>query len=187
MKEDERQALEEAQKIYADVSNWLNFCELKHAGMFAAYIALFIAVLQLETSICIGARIAVLSAILVCVVINGLSFIPFLNQSKWIVRKCRNVIRINGNENKVFYQSIFARSVRIKNDKAVDSRNDYKQLFMKEFPGKILQPGSLLDNYLDQIVDISMVVSIKAYLFSIACKFSVLVIFFCIVMLVCIA
>lgn len=184
----EERALEEAQKIYADVSSWLNFCELKHAGMFAAYMALFIAVLQLESNVWVGARVIVLLALMPCLICNVTSFIPFLNQRKWIKKASWRKISPNVKVNRVFYNSIFQQSHTMVNGILNDVPSDYKNFFMSGVSSQVtLVPGSLLDNYLDQIIDISDVAAIKYYLFGLACKISALVVFAVVVLIVFIA
>lgn len=184
---EQEQAMEEAQKIYADVSSWLNFCELKHAGMFAAYVALFIAVVQLDIEVWVGARVLVLAALMPCLICNAISFIPLLNYKERLKKKSWQSTMLNSNENRVFYRSIFQKSHNIVNGKLNDVRPDYKNLFMSGFPGAQLAPGSLLDNYLDQIVEVSSVAAIKYYLFGLACKMSVLIVFAVIALIICIA
>lgn len=186
MTEEER-ALDEAQKIYADISSWLNFCELKHAGMFAAYMALFIAVLQLEIDGWIGAQVVVLLALIPCLICNVISFIPVLNQRKWIKKASWRKIHPNLKVNRVFYNSIFQQSHTISNGKLNDVRSDYKNFFMSEFSGARLVSGSLLDNYLDQIVEVSSVAAIKYYLFGLACKMSSLIVVTVVVLIIVIA
>ena len=185
MTEEER-ALEEAQKIYADVSSWLNFCELKHAGMFAAYMALFIAIVQLKVHWG-EVQALVLIALLLCLICNVVSFIPFLIQREWIKKVSWRKIPPNLKVNRVFYNSIFRQSHTMVNGKLNDVRSDYKNFFMSEFSGVRLASGSLLDNYLDQIVEVSSVAAIKYYLFGLACKMSSLIVLTVVVLIIVIA
>ena len=189
MNNDEVDALEQAQKIYEDVSGWLNFCEIKHAGMFAAYVALFIAIMQSISEIPTWSGVFGLAAALLCACINGVSFVPFLNQSNIVVRRCRAKISesIYRDKNLVFYQAIFAQSVTLNRNGYDDTRANYKNEFLSQFGIRLEQCSPLLNDYLSQIVDVSLVASVKAYLFTVACKCSIIFIASIICMLVCIA
>lgn len=191
----EYNALEEAQKIYADISSWLNFCEIKHAGMFAAYIALFIAVLQLEILRYEAVRAGVLLIMLFNIAIHVASFFPFLNRNKYVryraLAALKNILK---QKNRVFYQSIFVQSNQIDRNVIKDIRENYKKFFLEAFSNcssedqqMVIKTGSLLDNYLDQVVEVSVVASVKAYLFEIACKLSVVTAIALAIMIICIA
>ena len=187
MDDNECEALQQAQYIYDDVSKWLSFCELKHAGMFAAYIALFIAIMQIQYDIPLWSVALGLISTLVCACINGFSFIPFLNRNKRVVCALRKRISGLRSENLVFYQAIVVQSITLNENGYTDSREDYKTAFLSKFSLTMRECNGLIDNYLDQIVETSLIASIKAYLFDIACRCSILVIAAMIVMIVCIA
>lgn len=188
-------ALEEAQKIYADISNWLNFCEIKHAGMLAAYIALFIAILQLEILSSEAIRAGVLLVMLLNIAIHVISFFPFLNRNQYVRYKARIALEDTLEQNnRVFYQSIFVQSNQIDQNVVKDTREDYKKFFLEEFSNYssenqqlVVETGSLLDNYLDQVVEVSAVASVKVYLFEIACKLSIVTAIALAIMIICIA
>lgn len=187
MDDNKREALQQAQYIYDDVSKWLNFCELKHAGMFAAYIALFIAITQIKHEIPLCLVVLGLIVTMICAGINGFSFMPFLNRNKRVV--CALRTRISGlrSENLVFYQAIIVQSITFNENGYMDTRERYKSAFLSEFSLTQANCGRLIDNYLDQIVEISLVTFIKACLFDIACKCSAVAIALMVIMIICIA
>ena len=71
--------IEQLEKIYLDVSEWLKFLELKHAGMLAAWIAVFVAIMSVEKA---GEIISIMTIIcLIGISLSIIPFCPFLNQN----------------------------------------------------------------------------------------------------------
>ena len=48
MERNETETMQEIQNIYTDVSEWLKFAEAKHAGLFAVWTAVLIAVMSID-------------------------------------------------------------------------------------------------------------------------------------------
>lgn len=174
--------LEEIQKIYNDVSEWLKFLEAKHAGLFAVWTAMFIAIITIDDfwNIDIFIRTAVIIIILIGITINLLSFVPFLNRVLFLKKKCYEKYKKNKN-NMIFYQSIFV-STYSEENKIQDSIEKYKQILSESFPQE--PDGKIINDYIKQIIQVSEVAAIKAYLFNIATTYTFIIIIGGIVMLI---
>ena len=161
MKEDEVRILQELQTIYADVSEWLRFAEVKHAGLFAVWTAILIAVVNIDSffnNITIGKTLFII-VILVGIAIDLLAFFPFLNRCEIIKQWCyREYRKYSGNS--LFYQSIFVDTY------GADPVNKYSTILTGK--GLVLKNSELEKDYLKQIVEVSTVGTIKVYLFRIA-------------------
>lgn len=174
--------LEEVQKIYSDVSEWLKFLEAKHAGLFAAWTAVLIAVFTLDGFIewPMFEKAIVIIPILIGCGINLFSFTPFLNRCKLLKSRCyKKYYKYAGNP--VFYQSIFVSTYNDENDMKI-SIGKYKKILENTFDNTL--DDSLLTDYLKQVIEVSAVGTIKAYLFSIAAGYTFGLIILGIVMLV---
>lgn len=167
------QVISLAQTIYQDINEWLKFAEAKHAALIAAWIALWIGIisLEVENSYAMVQRVA-LFCITLCAAINFLSFFPFLNKSDIIKKLCRKKY-YRTSDNILFYISIFIQSA---------DPNVYKINFMNSLGDINISSSGLLDHYLNQIIDVSTVATIKVYLFAISLKlaaaFLIVVLFF---------
>lgn len=105
--------LDEVQKIYNDVSEWLKFAEAKHAGLFAIWIALLIGVVSTDlfSTLNMTLQVIIIIVILLGSSINLFSFVPFLNRFVWLKNHCFKKYSSIG-ENVVFYQSIFVKTYK---------------------------------------------------------------------------
>lgn len=159
--DDNDRAISLAQNIYQDINEWLKFAEAKHAALLAAWIALWIGIisLEIENSYVIVQQVA-LFFIALCASINFLSFFPFLNKSDIIKKLCLKEYDA-APDNILFYISIFIQSA---------DQNVYKTNFMNSLGGTNISSSGLLDHYLNQIIDVSTVATIKVYLFAISLK-----------------
>ena len=172
--------LEELQKIYTDVSEWLRFIETKHAAVFAVWTAVLIAVLSINEfwNLELYQMILILIPIVMGILINLLAFMPFLNRWSALKERCYKINQNNqsmGN-NRVFYQSIFVQTyVNGQGTDAAVSR--YKDLFRN--CSNLPVQGGLEEDYMRQVIEVSTVASIKVYLFGISVKY-----LFCVLLLV---
>ena len=110
--------------------------------------------------------------------INLISFVPFLNRSEWLKSNCYLKYSSIG-ENAVFYHSIFVRTYK---NNIEDSIQEYKNILMRR--GLTNLDNKLTIDYLIQIIEVSTVGTIKYYLFNLAIKYTVAVMFIAIVVLI---
>lgn len=160
-----KEALHEIQKIYDDVSKWTNYFEVKHAAMLAAEVALLaglVGIIKIPTYY-IAIQLIFIIFLSFTMIINAISLMPFLNRKWKLVKWCRKDIK-NASENLVFYQSIFALS--IDQNSGVDTRDNYKRKFLAIFNINLQQCPKLIDDYLNQVIEVSIVVSVEAWLFN---------------------
>lgn len=158
-------AIQELKDIYSDVSEWLKFAEAKHAGFFAAGIAVVAIILDKCQGISVKSCLAIIIPILLMIP-SLISQIPFLNQHPFLVRKTaqyykKKNIAENIMQNNVFYLGIFIRSQA--------DLNMFKSEYLQQIRAED-QSDILLNSYLDQIIAVSKVASIKYYLFEVAVK-----------------
>lgn len=160
--------LEEIQKIYADVSEWLKFVEAKHAGLFAVWTALMIALVSSDnflTNITIE-KAAVFISILIGILVDLFSFMPFLNRCKILKKLCYNkYTKYQNDGNLIFYQEIFLSTYNQQID-LQESLKKYREDFERK--GFELHNNKLAMDYLKQIIEVSTVGTIKTFLFNIA-------------------
>lgn len=162
--------LEELKSIYQDINEWLKFAEAKHAGLFAALIALFIAILTEESlfSCCPLIKSGILIFLIIGILFDLLSFFPFLNRCPLIRKMCYQKYKTHSG-NLVFYQSIFIDTC----PNGVYNSNScsiYKAKFLSNFSQQ--EDNGLIDDYVKQIIQVSIVGTIKIYLFNLATKLS---------------
>lgn len=158
---DNERAISLAQTIYQDINEWLKFAEAKHAALLAAWIALWIGIISLDLQYPFTiVQYTALICITLCASINFLSFFPFLNKSDIIKKLCRKEYNA-APDNVLFYISIFIQSA---------NQNVYKTNFMNSLGGTNISSSGLLDHYLNQIIDVSTIATIKVYLFAISLK-----------------
>lgn len=167
--------LEEVQKIYSDVSEWLKFLEAKHAGTFAVWTALLIAVITSDfySSLTILWKTIFILPILLGSLINLVSFIPFLNKCKYFKKKAYNKYK-DCTDNAVFYQAIFVKSYPGELNESSSAVAKYIEILKTHFGIEI--QDTLTIDYVKQIVDVSTVATIKAYLFSVSVTYTLLII-----------
>lgn len=182
MEKIEAAALQEIQNIYTDVSEWLKFAEAKHAGLFAVWTAVLIAVISIDGFLnkITVIKGLVLAVILIGILISLISFFPFLNRFTILKKLCLRKYQ-NYTENSVFYQSVF---VDTYSEKGVqDSVDIYSKIL--EGKGLKLCNSELEKDYLKQIIEVSAVGTIKVYLFGIAVTyvFAVLVVFLMVIII----
>lgn len=163
---------EDLKEIYADVSEWLKFAEAKHATTLAIWTALIVALFSIDFKINTDARnVAVVFVLFIFgMLLNILSFVPFLNQKNIIGIFFNHAItkRIEATENLIFYQNIFLISgpIELGNDK----RNErYKEKILEKYG--IIKPDPIIDSYIDQIVSVATLATMKVYLFDIVAKY----------------
>jgi hypothetical protein len=175
--------LDEIQKIYTDVSEWLKFAEAKHAGLFAVWTAVFIAYItsDLFTSICTIQNVIIIVIIFIGIGINAFALSPFINRIKCLRKGCYNKYKTYSNDNVVFYQSIFIKTYSENND-VVESLNKYMKVLMdRGFPNL---NDKLVQDYMRQVIEVSTVGTIKVYLFNIATKYVYLIMILLVVALI---
>lgn len=168
---DSEQAISLAQTVYQDINEWLKFTEAKHAALLAAWIALWIGIISIDLQYPFTiVRYTALICIMLCASINFLSFFPFLNKMDILQKLCRQ--KYDGASNNVlFYISIFIQFTDQNAQSA--NQNTYKINFMNALGSTNSSSSKLLDDYLEQIVDVSTVVTIKVYLFALSLKLAV--------------
>lgn len=173
---DTKSAVQELKDIYSDISDWLKFAEAKHAAFIAAGIAIVAVILDKFKEVNSQSVSAILVLIL-CMFPSLFSQIPFLNQNKTLINiVVKHYCKSNIAKNNVFYLSIFIRS-QIDCDAF---RTEYlNEIGVTEFD------DALVNSYLDQIIDVSKVASIKYWLFDFAvkilCVVLVFVLLFCVI------
>lgn len=155
---------EELKAIYDENIQWLNFAELKNGALLTMMLALLGIITQIEMSIYITTFFAVFSIVIACICI--LSFVPFSNRLKFLSNYIKeeyakkNTGSLNS-KNIIFYVEIF-----------VDGKDRYKEALIKVLNQNSNYPFSLLEeNYIEQILQISTIASIKYYLFKKAVMF----------------
>ena len=171
-------SLEELKSIYADASEWLKFLEAKHAGLFAVWTAALIAILSSDQFGNISRFYQVIIVAIVCggLLINIIALAPFLNQHKRIknmLQKCTYEKYKMYDENAVFYITVFSKTYNTNTDYRAESVRRYKDI-LQQRGFQDLDTQFYID-YMMQIIDVSTVGSIKAYLFNLATKYSVIV------------
>lgn len=167
-------SLEEIQKIYQDVSEWLKFAEAKHAGLFAAWIAIFISLFSENNTFYSSLKLKsiILVLLLIGASINLCSFIPFLNRCSIIRELCyRKYKSVSGNQ--VFYQSIFVDTYTGKKYQHLESCNKYKKIIMGTF--NINNASPLIDDYIRQVIENATVGTVKIYLFDLSVKYTIVI------------
>lgn len=160
----EKNTLAELKTIYTDISNWLKFAEAKHA----AFIAVIIGILSLvkdihETTICgIGIFVTL------CMGLPSIiAQMPFLNRKDFIRKSVTKYYRNKRiNSNILFYLSIYLESQK--------GRQQFKTEYLARM-GVSNSENIFIDSYLEQIIDISEIATIKYYLFEVAMKMLVVV------------
>jgi len=162
--------IEEVQKIYGDVSEWLKFIETKHAGLFAVWTALLIAIITFDSfeKSSIFVKTVIVIPILIGILIDLMSFTPFLNKNKCMRKKCYRYYS-SSTENMVFYVSIFVDTYSedgnihhsVEKYKTILAVENYEDLNTK-----------IVTDYVKQIIEISTIATIKAYLFSLATRYT---------------
>ncbi|GFO85837.1 hypothetical protein [Anaerostipes butyraticus] len=161
-------AMQEIQYIYKDVSEWLKFAEVKHAGLFAVWTAILISLVSEKDWF--NEPLVENTFLLIIAfggsLINIISFIPFLNRSQYIKEKCYQKYCKYAN-NSVFYQSVFVATYsKIGIQDSVE-----KYIRMLEKKGVHFENIQLEEDYLKQIIEVSTVATIKIYLFNVAVKY----------------
>ncbi len=164
---------EDLEKIYADVSEWVKFAEAKHAAALALWTALIVAVISLDgfaESMKSWVFCAVLIILVIGMLINVVSFVPFLNMSKVMRRVCYWWIDNHKplNNNLIFYQNIF---LMVGGPTlSLQQRCDNYKNKLKSFNLSIPQDVRI-DSYIEQIVSVSEVAAIKMFLFDIVARY----------------
>lgn len=172
MERNEMETMQEIQNIYTDVSEWLKFAEAKHAGLFAVWTAVLIAVMSIDGFFdkMTIVRSIVLLLISIGALIDLISFVPFLNRLAFIKKLCFHKYHTYVG-NSVFYQSIFiATYSEINLDESVKK---YKAILAGK--GLTFCNSELEKDYLKQIIEVSTVGTIKVYLFGIATTYAFIV------------
>ncbi len=159
--------MEYLEQIYINVSDWLKFAESKHAGVFAAWVAIFIALLSSSDYFNISQKAFVIISVicLIGVLINVISFFPFLNRFTFLKERCRNKYS-HYSGSAIFYQSIF---VDTYSNNPEESINKYQQILKEK--SNLNFDDNLSRDYLLQIIQMSTVASLKIYLFELSIKY----------------
>ncbi len=166
----DKEILEEVQKIYNDVSEWLKYAETKNAGIFAIWTAFIIGMVTSEIywELHISIQIILLFPLLLGLMFTTLTFLPFLNRIPFLKQMCYKKYKGTRNlKNIMFYQDIFV--VAGYQDDRTEAVEKYRRLFSQKV-GRIVQ-GELIDQYFQQIVDVSTVAIMKIYLFGLSVRY----------------
>ncbi len=155
--------LDELKDIYKDNINWLTFAELKN-GVIITVSGVFLGIINT----CIKNNYIKSCFFILCVItilISGMSFIPFLNNSKLIKNiakkhyiKCGNK-NCKDSENIIFYIAVFLSTMEI-------YISSLKEILIGS---NTYELTGLEKNYVTQIYQISTIASIKYYFFKCAC------------------
>lgn len=153
--------LEELKDIYKENIEWLSFAELKNGALLTiSGVLLGIINQYLEKDFIILYEYLCLLVIFIC----ALSFVPYLNTNKFIVKNIRKECLKKGYKN-----CIEARNIIYYNCIFMSTKNDYiqalKDIILNDNQYAI---NKLEENYIDQIYQISTIASIKYYLFKLA-------------------
>ena len=130
-----KNTLEELKNIYSDASEWLKFLEAKHAGLFAVWTALLIALFSADQFYDLQLCGQIVLTLLVCtgILINAVALAPFLNQQKglkkYIQDKAFSKYKECG-ESAVFYISIFVKNCKEKDKKILDNNNFFATVLL---------------------------------------------------------
>lgn len=181
MEKNEAAALQEIQNIYTDVSEWLKFAEAKHAGVFAVWTAALIAIISIDGFLnkITVVKGMILAVILIGILINLISFLPFLNRFTFIKKLCFHKYQ-SYTGNSVFYQSLFVDTYSEKG--LQDSVEKYSKILKGK--GLKLCNSELEKDYLKQIIEVSTVGTIKVYLFGIAVTYVFVVLLVCLMAII---
>ncbi|MBR5597605.1 MAG: hypothetical protein IKW30_09395 [Lachnospiraceae bacterium] len=157
---------EELKNIYSDVSEWLKYAEVKHAGILVFWTALVVAAFSVDKfyNLTDELQIYILLAMVLGILINIFALVPFTNRIKWLKKMCYNRYKEYAG-NLVFYQSIFV-SVSLPNLTLDEEADRYKEILKEEF-GYVPQ-GKIITDYIKQIIEVATVATIKTFLFSIS-------------------
>lgn len=152
--------LNELQEIYKDNSEWLKFAELKN-GLLLTIVGILTGFFDglISTPI---VRVTFIVLNLIIMLICCVSFIPFLNSQKFIVKRARQHYAKKYTQGKlnniVFYIEIF-----------LLGEQDYRKTVQEVLRIESSVEFSNIENiYLSQIFHISTIASIKYYLFDVA-------------------
>lgn len=163
---------EDLEKIYADISEWLKFAETKHAAALALWTALIVAVMteEIVTSINFTYYCILVILLIAGMLLDVVSFIPFLDRKKLIANKCYKRIKKKTTitDNLVFYQNIFlvAGSPKLALDIRVENYKNKLKLQYNAIPQDVI-----INAYIEQIVSVATVATIKVYLFNIVARY----------------
>ena len=173
-----KNTLEELKNIYSDAPEWLKFLEAKHAGLFAVWTALLFALFSTDRFYDLQLFGQIVLVLLACsgILIDTAALTPFLNQQKglkkYIQKKTYSKYKDCG-ENSVFYISIFVKTYSTGRNCRSEEIRKYNEILHNRNLGNLDE--LLCKDYINQIIDISTVGSVKAYLFDIATKYIAIV------------
>ena len=156
--------LNEIKKIYEENIQWLNFAELKNGALLTVSLAVLAFVSQIDINSYLKCILMICFSLLCLICMT--SFIPFLNQSKWIKEQVRRKYAtkygslLDNNNNIIFYVNIF-----------LSNTNDYKLALIDVINnGQAYDFKKLENNYIFQLFQICTISSIKYYIFNFAVK-----------------
>lgn len=168
--------IDNLKEIYNENIQWLNFAELKNGALLTLVIAILNIVAQANFSLFIKNFFIIYLALIALICLS--SFIPFLNKNRWIRKYAINKYTkgYNGSllsKNIIFYIEIF-----------IDGKEKYRKALREVLnKGNSYTFSTLEENYIEQIIQISAIASIKYYIFKIAIElFSIM----SLLMIVCI-
>lgn len=144
-------------EIYQDNINWLNFAELKNGALLTVS-CLFLQISLSIDTLWVKSFFAVVYSIII--IITSISFIPFLNSRKFIKNLASKFYSKKYSDsftskNIVFYVNIFlsSKDIYVNAIKYISCKDELDRYEM---------------NYVDQIIAISAIASIKYYLFNVS-------------------
>lgn len=165
--------------IYQENIQWLNFAELKNGVL----LAIMGVVLEVVGSQNIFNEIMKLGLIIFCAIIMivcAMSFVPFINSNKYIVKITKKYYQWKGykdakeQQNIIFYVNIF-----------LSQCNGYKEAVCNSLSVNIDDLENIDNNYIDQVIAISTISSVKYFLFSIGINlFMFLLLIFCLLIII---
>lgn len=163
----------EIKYIYDDNYRWLIFVEAKHIAsvtLLISLIALFNdkdSLMYFDETII---RYIVMAFWGISLLISLSSFLPWLNKSKFLLKKCKKQNR-KVTVNAFFYSSIF--NMAMENSDIGFLNKYYDYLFENYCAGDKTLIKSNKD-IINQIIDISQITTIKCYLFELSLKITLL-------------
>ncbi len=148
----------------------MEYTETKNAGIFAVWTAFLIGMVTSEIywELHISIQIMLFFPLLLGLMLTTLTFLPFLDRIPFLKQMCYRKYRGTRNlKNIVFYQDIFVGAGY--KDNRTEAVEEYRRLFSQKV-GRIVQ-GELIEQYFQQIVDVSTVAIMKIYLFGISIRY----------------
>lgn len=181
MNERETKTIEILRNIYDDISRWLVYAEAKHVALITIslfFLTQFFDNFELFFRLSPPIIIIILFG-LACVtlVMSFFSFIPFLNHARFMKYFASCIYKKYHSKNGLFYLSVFLMEYR--------EENGYENYIKMKWNINVLTP--LEEDYIQQIKEVSQVVTIKNAIFKLEALFVLIICGLFCVMLIFIA